>query len=273
MLDRVTFRWLTVFLDFPAAEFEPGIAFWRAVTGYGLSPFRGPGGDFATLLPPSGDAYLRVQRVLSGSGGYHLDLHVDTAGVDTAGGALQALDEAAGQAVALGATVRHREAGEVIVADSPGGFTFCLVRWEQEREAPQPQMVGGIVDGNVDSSGISRVDTLCLDIPPELFADESAFWAALTGQAPQPAPVPGFSYLTGPTGAGMPVRLLMQRLDEAAPGQRVRGHVDFGCSDRDAAVACHVDRGARVTGTFQYWTVLTDPAGHEYCLVGRPPWK
>jgi hypothetical protein len=28
-----------------------------------------------------------------------------------------------------------------------------------------------------------------------------------------------------------------------------------------------------VTGTFQYWTVLTDPAGHEYCLVGRPPWK
>lgn len=264
MLNGVAFRWLTVFLDLPAAEFEPGIAFWRAVTGYGLSPFRGPGGEFATLLPPSGDGYLRVQRVLAGGGGYHLDLHVDTAGTDTAGGAPKALDEAAGRAVALGGTVRHREAGEVIVADSPGGFTFCLVRWEQERAAPPPLAVGG---------GVSRVDTLCLDIPPELFAGESAFWAALTGQAPQPAPVPGFSYLTGPTGAGMPVRLLLQRLDEAAPGQRVRGHVDFGCTDRDAAVAWHVDHGARVTGAFQHWTVLTDPAGHEYCLVGRPPRK
>jgi hypothetical protein len=272
MLDRVAFRWLTVFVDFPAAEFEPGIAFWRAVTGYGLSAFRGgpgPGGDFATLLPPSGDAYLRVQRVLAGSGGYHLDLHVDTAG-----GAPRALDEAADLAVALGATVRHREPGEVIVADSPGGFTFCLVRWERERAVPVPQTVDASVDGSsVDGSGVSRVDTLCLDIPPELFTSESAFWAALTGQAPQPAPVPGFAYLTGPAGAGMPVRLLLQSLEEAAPGQRVRGHVDFGCTDRDAAVAWHVDHGARVTGAFQYWTVLTDPGGHEYCLVGRPPWK
>ena len=258
MLEGVTFRWLTVFLDFPAAGFGPGIAFWRAVTGYGLSPFRGPGGDFASLLPPSGDAYLRVQRVLAGDGGYHLDLHVDTAG-----GALQALDEAAGLGVSLGATVRHREAGEVIVADSPGGFTFCLVRWEGERAVPDPQ--------TVDGRGVSRVDTLCLDIPPELFAGEGAFWAALTGQAPQPAPVPGFAYLSGPAGTGMPVRLLLQRLEEAAPGQRVRGHIDLGCTDRDAAVAWHVDHGARMTGTFQYWIVLTDPAGHEYCLVGRPP--
>jgi hypothetical protein len=257
MLNGVAFRWLTVFLDFPAAEFEPGIAFWRAVTGYGLSSFRGPGGDFATLLPPSGDAYLRVQRVLAGNGGYHLDLHVDTAEVS--------LDQAAGQAVALGATVRHREAGEVIVVDSPGGFTFCLVRWEGERAVPPPR--------TIDSSGASRVDTLCLDIPPELFAGENAFWAALTGQAPQAAPVPGFAYLTGPAGAGMPVRLLLQQLEEAEPGQRVRGHVDFGCTDPAAAVAWHVGHGARVTGTFQYWTVLNDPAGHEYCLVGRPPWK
>lgn len=264
MLEGVTFRWLTVFLDFPAAGFGPGVAFWRAVTGAGLSPFRGPGGEFATLLPPSGDAYLRVQRVLAGDGGYHLDLHVDTAG-----GGLQALDAAADLAVVLGATVRHREAGEVIVADSPGGFTFCLVRWEGERAGPAPQPV----DGSVDGSGVSRVDTLCLDIPPELFASESAFWAALTGQAPQAAPVPGFAYLSGPAGTGMPVRLLLQRLEEAAPGQRVRGHIDLGCTDRDAAVAWHVDHGARVTGTFQYWTVLTDPAGHEYCLVGRPPWK
>jgi len=83
--------------------------------------------------------------------------------------------------------------------------------------------------------------------------------------------VPGFAYLTRPAGAGMPVRLLLQRLDDAAPDQRVRGHLDFGCTDREAALAWHVELGARVTAEFPHWTVLTDLAGHEYCLVGRPP--
>jgi len=53
-------RWLTVFLDFPADDFDAGVAFWREVTGCGLSPLRGAEGEFATLLPASGDAYLRV---------------------------------------------------------------------------------------------------------------------------------------------------------------------------------------------------------------------
>ena len=26
--------WLTVFLDYPAAEFDAGVRFWRAATGY-----------------------------------------------------------------------------------------------------------------------------------------------------------------------------------------------------------------------------------------------
>ena len=69
-----------MFFVFPAASFDAGTAFWRQVTGYGLSPFRGPDGEFATLLPPAGDAYLRVQRILDGPGGCHLDLHVDPAG-------------------------------------------------------------------------------------------------------------------------------------------------------------------------------------------------
>jgi hypothetical protein len=51
------------FLDFPVGSFGAGVAFWREVTGSTLSPFRGATGEFATLLPPSGDAYLRVQRV------------------------------------------------------------------------------------------------------------------------------------------------------------------------------------------------------------------
>ena len=97
MADDVAMRWLTAFLDFPADSFDAGVAFWRSVTGYGLSPSRGEDGQFATLLPPSGDAYLRVQRVVSGAGGCHLDLHIDVT--------VTSLDSAAARAVELGAVV------------------------------------------------------------------------------------------------------------------------------------------------------------------------
>jgi hypothetical protein len=244
-------RWLTVFLDFPADSFDAGVSFWREVTGCGLSPFRGAAGELATLLPASGDAYLRVQRLFEGDGRCHLDLHVDTAA--------ESLEESAAMAEALGARVQHREEGELIIADSPGGFTFCLVRWEGETTVPGPLCTDG---------GASRVDTLCLDVPPERFEPECAFWAALTGWELRPARVPGFSYLRRPT--GMPVRILLQRLDSAAPGQRAGAHVDFGCSDKQA-VGRHSDLGARIVGTLPYWTVLADPAGREYCLVKRVP--
>jgi hypothetical protein len=256
MMGDVTFSWLTVFLDFPAPAFEPGVAFWREVTGYGLSAPRGFQGEFATLLPPSGDAYLRVQRVHDGDGGCHLDLHVDTAA--------QSPDEVAGRAVELGATIRHRDPdGGLIIADSPGGFTFCLVRWQGETAVPEPLVTEG---------GASRADTLCLDIPPQRFEQECAFWSALTGWATSPARVPGYSYLEKPAepGAALPFLILLQRLDAAEPGQRVRAHVDFGCAD-DQAIARHVSLGARVTGAFGHWTVLADPVGHAYCLVGRDP--
>jgi Glyoxalase-like domain len=150
----MAFHWRTVFPDLPAGAFSAGVAFWREVTGYGVSPFRGASADFATLLPPSGDAYLRVQRALSCGGGCHLDLHADPGSRD--------------------ARVRGRPRG-----------------------------------------------------------------------------------LAGRHGA--------------APGQPVRAHVDFGCTDRAGEATRHVGLGARVTGTFGHWTVLADPAGREYCLVGRSP--
>jgi Glyoxalase-like domain len=250
MMGIVTFRWLTVFLDFPAPAFEPGVTFWREVTGYGLSPLRGDRGQFATLLPPSGDAYLRVQRVLDDAGGCHLDLHADATA--------QSLDEVAARAARLGATVRHRDPdGGLVIADSPGGFTFCLVRWHAEATVPGALVTGG---------GASRVDTLCIDVPPQGFERECAFWSALTGWAIRPARVAGYSYLDQP--AGLPVHVLLQRLDDAEPGQRVRGHLDVGCADREA-LARHEALGARVAGAHQFWTILADPAGHPYCLVDR----
>jgi hypothetical protein len=135
------------------------------------------------------------------------------------------------------------------------------VRWKGERAVPPPLAA-------VSGGGASRVDTLCLDAPPGEFERELAFWAALTGQQARPAPVPGYYSLARP--AGWPARLLLQRRDSAAPGDRTRGHVDFGCTDPEARDR-HVALGARVTGAQEYWTVLTDPAGREYCLVARDP--
>jgi hypothetical protein len=62
----VVFRWLTVFLDFPADRFGAGAAFWQRVTGYGLSPSRGADGEFATLaLGASVTAALEYWTVLA----------------------------------------------------------------------------------------------------------------------------------------------------------------------------------------------------------------
>ena len=126
------FRWLTLFLDFPAEAFDAGVAFWREVTGSELSPFRGPAGEFATLLPPDGDAYLRVQRTADGSGGCHLDLHVDRA---------DPLDQVAGHVDFACASrellaPRHAASGARVLSVFPGwtamtdptGRPYCLTR-------------------------------------------------------------------------------------------------------------------------------------------------
>jgi hypothetical protein len=71
----VTTAWITAFLDVPTSRHAAVGAFWCAVTGSELSPARGASEEFATLLPPDGDAYLRLQRTGSGVPGVHLDLH------------------------------------------------------------------------------------------------------------------------------------------------------------------------------------------------------
>jgi hypothetical protein len=255
MTEDTAIRWLTAFLDFPGDSFGAGVAFWRAVTGYGQSAPRGETGQFATLPPAAGDAYLRVQRVGSGAGGCHLDLHVDMSAAT--------LDSVAARATALGARPRYREEGELVVLDSPGGFTFCLVRWEGEAEVPP------VTAGHLGGDAWATVDTLCVDVPPGDFSAECTFWSELTGWEPRPVPVPGFTALRRPP--GMPFRLLLQRLDSAAPGRRAGGHLDLsiGAQDRADVAARHVAAGARITGVFPHWTALADPAEREYCLVSR----
>ena len=232
-MTAIPVRWLTVFLDFPAGSFGAGVAFWREVTGSGLSPFRGAAGEFATLLPPDGDAYLRVQRTADGSGGHHLDLHVDPA--------VAPVEQAAEQVVALGATVRHRERGLVIAA-SPGGFTFCLVRWHGEDSVPGPV--------RLDGGGASRADQLWLDVPAGAFERECSFWTALTGWE-------------GQDGARS-VRYLDRPRSRSGGFQRrrpVTGHVDFACAGRQRLAARHAAAGAGTLAVFPHWTTMADPPG------------
>jgi hypothetical protein len=146
----------------------------------------------------------------------------------------------------------------LIIAESPAGFTFCLVKWHGQHVVPAPLP---------SDAGPTRVDTLCIDVPPAEFSRECAYWAGLTGWEARPAPVPGFAFLRMPP--QLPIRIILQRLESAAPAQRARAHIDFGSPD-PAVITRHAALGARVIARQEHWTVLADPAGREYCLVHRP---
>ena len=237
---------MTAFLDFPAATFDCGCAFWQAVTGFALSTRRGASEEFATLLPSAGDAYLRVQRVGGEEPGVHLDLHVDD------------IDGAARRAVALGAVVVDRRAGFPVMS-SPGGLPFCLVSGQHRFERPPLRAW--------PAGHRSIVDQICVDISFPAFAVEREFWAALTGWERRAGSRPEFEYLVRP--AGMPLRILLQRLDDDKPGP-CRAHLDFACDDVPAERRRHEVLGARVIGE-PSWTTLRDPTGLAYCITRRDP--
>jgi len=230
----VSVRWLTGFLDSPDRSAE---SFWASVTESVLSSRRGPRGEFATLVPAAGDAFLRVQVVGSAPARCHLDLHVDGA-----------------PAAARQATVVRRD-GDLVVLRSPAGIVFCLVPWHGE--AVRPAAV---------SSG-SLVDQICLDIPDAVFEAEADFWAALTGWPRRAGSRPEFEYLVRP--AGMPLRLLLQRVGSPVAGM----HLDVACAEVAAEVARQVALGASVVRVFERWTTLRDPAGRLYCVTPRLPVK
>jgi hypothetical protein len=68
----------------------------------------------------------------------------------------------------------------------------------------------------------------------------------------------------------MPLRLLLQKLDDAASGQPVRGHIDFACDDIETEVQRHTALGATFV-RHRSWITLRDPVGREYCVTDRNP--
>lgn len=237
-------RWMWAFADLPESGFERAVDFWSAATGWAVSARRGERGEFATLLPPQGDAHVKVQAV-GGDGGAHLDFAVPD------------MEGAAREAGALGAEV-VRALDDVIVMRSPGDLDFCLVGWDGEQErAPAQRWPGGQT---------SLLDQVCVDIPQSRFDAEAAFWGGLTGWGDREAGEE-FRRLNVPT--SLPVRILLQRLGEDAGP--VRAHLDFAASERRSEVARHAALGAQELRVQQDWTVLRDPVGVVYCVTDRDP--
>ncbi|MDT0186727.1 VOC family protein [Microbacterium sp. ARD31] len=229
--------WIQLFLDTPAAAFEEAVAFWSAVTGWAPSQRRGEDGQFLTLLPPGGSAYLKMQAV-DGPPGMHLDL-------DSADRA--AVAERARELGATPAWTYH----DVEVMRSPGGLLLCHTRLEGT-----PLL---------ERSGATVLDQVCVDVPRPHWDAEVAFWAALTGREPQVGSLPEFVRLVQD---GLP-RMLLQLLDEDEGP--VRAHPDLATADREADTAAHVRLGADVRAVNEFWTVLAAPGGQVYCLTDRDP--
>lgn len=239
-----TIQWVYAFVDRPKDRFPKAHDFWATVTGTRLSAFRGDDGQFVTLLPDGADACVKAQAV-DGPGGAHLDFAVD----DVAAKAREARE--------LGATPVFAEEG-LEVLRSPGGQLFCVVKWEGERLRPEPLAAP---DGTT-----SRLDQVCLDVPPALFEAEKAFWPALTGWSDRPGSRPEF-HLVEPD-PRLPIRILLQRLDADGPAG---AHLDFSCSDLDADRVRHERLGAETVWRGPHWIVMRDPAGGTYCLTIRNP--
>ncbi|MFC1400129.1 MULTISPECIES: VOC family protein [Streptacidiphilus] len=236
-------RWVYAFIDRPLDRFEQSSAFWTAVTGTGRSAPRGEQGEFLTLLPQraGADAHLKLQGV-DGDGGAHLDLAVDDYEVFRS------------EAVASGAVV-VADHGSWVVLRSPGGQLFCVMPWDGAAERPEPE--GGV-----------RLDQVAIDLAPSVFDAETDFWAGLTGWGSERGSRPEFRMVRPPAGAGIPVQILLHRLEEERP---TSAHLDLACADVAETTALHLRLGAEVVRREQRWTVMRDPAGGTYCLTSRDP--
>ncbi|MFY1687040.1 VOC family protein [Plantactinospora sp. WMMB782] len=180
-------RWLTASLDAPTPAAD---GFWPDVTGWTPSPSR------VTLLPPYGDAFLRMRVVADGPARAHLDLHVEDVAAE------------AGHMVRRGATV-VRESDGTVVLRSPAGLPFCLVRWRGESVWPEAE---------------GRRHRMCLDVPSALFDVEGRFWSrAIARERPTPLNL----LLQRREGRPAGMHLHLERADRDAETQR---HVGAGAS-------------------------------------------
>ena len=195
-----TVSWVTALLDLPPDVHEAGTRFWSAVTAYAVSPPRGDHAEFTTLLPPVGDPFLKIQRTGApgpGRPGLHLDLHVAS------------VVDSAARAEGLGAAVAAPVRGRFRRAALPRRLRLLL-----RARGPRPTSRGR----RAGRSSTRASSTRCVSTSrPAAYDTECAFWSELTGWPVRGSVSrPEFRHLVRPD--GIPIRLLLQRLGEAAHG-------------------------------------------------------
>jgi hypothetical protein len=232
--------WLTAFLDYPAGEFDAGVGFWRAATGYGLSTPRGEAGEFATLVPSSGNDYLRVQRLGEGPTGLHLDVHVPETW------------EAAERAMVAGAELVSESPHGYFVLRSPAGFPFCLVTAAADVVPPAADWPAG---------HRSRVSRFCLDIPRRSYADEVVFFEQVLGGQWLTTPDHETALRLAGTAA------IDIRLQPAELARSVTAHLHVATDDLEAEVARLSAHGAMPRASRRGKTILEAPGGAALCVV------
>lgn len=233
--------WIRVFLDVPVSAWEAALTFWPAAISCHSVESLGETGQFARLNPARGSSWVELQQVEETQPRIHLDLD----GTDRAA--------AVRRSVEFGGTPAWSH-GDVPVFRSPGGLLYC-----HTVDVPTEGM---------DRRGLQIVlDQVSIDIPPQCWEAEVAFWQAITGRVLQPGRRPEFAFLGDPDPAG-PVRILLQRMDA---GNVVGAHADFAVADREAETRRHEALGAVVERVMERWTVLQAPDGRRYCLTDRDP--
>lgn len=238
--DSVAPFWLTVFLDYPPAELTAGVRFWTSVTGFALSPTRGGVHEFATLVPPLGDDYLRAQRLGDGPTGLHLDLHVADPRA------------AAAAAEVAGAQLVAESPEGYFVLRSPAGLPFCLVTLPAATVPPPITWPSG---------HRSRVSQFCLDVPRTLYAAEVRFFRTLLGGSWRELDTPETALL--PAGS----RAVDVRLQPAELATYVTAHLHIATDNLAFEVARLSALGARPRGSRPGKTILEAPGGTAVCVV------
>ena len=246
-------RWLGAFLDVPPQDAAAVREFWSRVTGWPESEPRGDRGQFRSLVPPHGPAYLRVQELARPA-----RVHLDLASSDLEGDRHRAEE--------LGA-LHVSSDGDVVVLISPAGLPFCLVL----DDTLQPEVVDADLRAPAWPRGHrSRPAQVTLDVPDDWYDDEVAFWTAVTGWTARQSGRPEFMFLVPEAGA--PLQLLLQRLEPDAEQRTIGAHLDIGTDDVAGEVVRLLELGALDGGRGEGWWVMRDPVlGQPFCVTPQQP--
>lgn len=111
-----------------------------------------------------------------------------------------------------------------------------------------------------EGGAVGRLTDLVLDCAdPERLA---AFWGSLLGVGVADRTDSFVELERLPNGIG----LGFQKVPEPKVG-KVRLHIDITAPDQDAAVERVIALGGRHVEDIKTWRVMTDPEGHEFCLL------